>query len=226
MAEDFNHTTDFCAANNTCMLIEQPPHLYRMLFPNAVWRIVHPTRKTVYLTFDDGPIPEVTPWVLSVLNEYAVKATFFCVGENVQKYPDVYQLVIENGHRVGNHTFNHWQGWKYSPKKFLHNINRAKQFIDSPLFRPPHGHMPIYQSKNIEKAGYQIVMWDVVTRDYSKYQTPEQVLENVKRYIRDGSIIVFHDSLKAEKNLRYALPKSIEWLQAEGYEFEVIEQKI
>lgn len=204
------------------MLIEQPPHLYRILFPNAVWRIENPAQKTVYLTFDDGPIPEVTPWVLDVLNRYAVKATFFCVGDNVRKHPDIYRQVIENGHRVGNHTFNHWQGWKHSTKRFLHNTSLAKELIDSHLFRPPHGHIPTNQCKKLQDAGYRIIMWDVVTRDYSRYMSPEQVLQNVKHYTRDGSIIVFHDSLKAEKNLRYALPKAIKWLLEKGYRFELI----
>lgn len=204
------------------MLIEQPPRLYRMLFPNTVWRIENPDRKTVYLTFDDGPIPEVTPWVLDILNRYAVKATFFCVGDNVRKYPGVYRQVTANGHRTGNHTFNHWQGWKHSLRKFIHNTNRAKELIDSPLFRPPHGHLGMNQCKKLQDAGYRIIMWDVVTRDYSRFMSPEQVLQNVKHYTRDGSIIVFHDSLKAEKNLRYALPKAIEWLLEEGYTFELI----
>ena len=204
------------------MLIEQPPHLYRLFFPNAVWRIEKPEQKTIYLTFDDGPIPEVTPWVLGVLNQYAVKATFFCVGDNVRKHPNVYRQLIENGHGVGNHTFNHWQGWKHSSKHFLHNSNLAKELIDSPLFRPPHGHMWTKQSRTLYEAGYRIIMWDVVTRDYSRFMSPEQVLQNVKQYSRNGSIIVFHDSLKAEKNLRYALPKAIEWLLGEGYRFELI----
>ena len=204
------------------MLIEQPPHLYRMLFPNTVWRIEDPVRKTVYLTFDDGPIPEVTPWVLDLLDKYAIKATFFCVGDNVRKHPGVYRQVIEKGHRVGNHTFHHLQGWQHTPGKFLENADRAKELIDSPLFRPPHGHMRMNQCKKLQDAGYRIIMWDVVTRDYSRFMSPEQVLENVKRYTRNGSVMVFHDSLKAEKNLRYALPRAIEWLLEEGYSFERI----
>ncbi len=204
------------------MLIEQPPYLYRLFFPDAVWRIEKPEQKTIYLTFDDGPIPEITPWVLDVLNRYAVKATFFCVGDNVRKYPDIYRQVIENGHRVGNHTFNHLQGWQYRSKHFLHNTNLAKELIDSYLFRPPHGHMWIDQCEKLKKAGYRIIMWDVVTRDYSRFMSPYRVLQNVKHYTRNGSIIVFHDSLKAEKNLRFALPKAIEWLLEEGYKFELI----
>lgn len=204
------------------MFIEQPPLPYRLLFPNAVWRIENPLRKTVYLTFDDGPIPKITPWVLDLLNQYNIKATFFCVGDNVRKYPNIYRQVLAGGHRVGNHTFNHLQAWQHRTRYFLQNVNLAKEWIDSSLFRPPHGHMRIPQSRKLQEAGYRVVMWDVVTRDYSKFVAPEQVFGNVKRYTRNGSIIVFHDSLKAEKNLRYALPKAIEWLLKEGFEFELI----
>ncbi len=204
------------------MLIEQPPKFYRCLYPETIWRIPHPGKKTIYLTFDDGPIPEVTPWVLEVLDKYGIKATFFCVGDNVRKYPSVYRMLLDNGHRTGNHTFNHLQGWQHTSGFFLANAAKAAALIDSPLFRPPHGHMMAPQPRLLRKAGYHIIMWDVVTRDYSKYMTPEQVLENVKKYTRDGSIIVFHDSLKAEKNLRYALPRAIEWLLGQGYDFEPV----
>lgn len=205
------------------MLIEQPPILYRWLFPNALWRVKKPTKKTVYLTFDDGPIPKVTPWVLETLQNYGIKATFFCVGDNVRKHPDIYRQILQEGHKTGNHTFNHLQGWKIRTSHFLANIRQGKTLIHSKLFRPPHGHMRLTQTRAIQKSGYKIVMWDVVTRDYSKLMTPQSVLQNVQKYTRDGSIIVFHDSLKAQKNLRYALPKAIEWLLNEGYAFEVIE---
>lgn len=204
------------------MLIEQPPILYRMLFPESLWRIKVPAQKTVYLTFDDGPIPEVTPWVLDLLDSYKVKATFFCVGDNVRKHPDVYRLLLARGHKTGNHTFNHVQGWNNKTSFLLDNTAKADTLIGSSLFRPPHGHMRVPQNRAIQKAGYSVVMWDVVTRDYSRFMTPEQVLQNVKKYTRDGSIIVFHDSLKAEKNMKYALPRAIEWLQKEGYTFALI----
>ena len=204
------------------MLIEQPPHLYRLLFPEAHWRITIPGKKTVYLTFDDGPIPEVTPWVLDLLDQYDVKATFFCVGDNVRKYPELYRLLLEKGHQTGNHTFNHVQAWKSKTCFLLKNANKARELIDSPLFRPPHGHMRVPQNLALQLAGYKVVMWDVVTRDYSQYMTPDLVFDNVKNYTRDGSIIVFHDSLKAEKNLKSALPRAIEWLQQQGYSFELI----
>lgn len=204
------------------MLIEQPPLLYRTLYPKALWRKKIPFQKTVYLTFDDGPIPEVTPWVLNVLDTYNVKATFFCVGDNVRKHRCIYEEIINRGHKVGNHTFNHLQGWLTTSKKFLENTQQASRIIESQLFRPPHGHMLFPQPSLLKKKGYKIVMWDVVTRDYNTKLPPERILGNVKKFTRDGSIIVFHDSLKAEKNMTYALPLSIAWLLEEGYTFELI----
>ncbi len=203
------------------MLIEQPPFLYRMLFPGAHWRIPVEGEKAIYLTFDDGPIPEITPWVLDLLDKYDIKATFFCVGDNVRKYPDIFQMILDRGHHVGNHTFNHIQGIRKFTKRYLLNTQLASEYIQSSLFRPPHGHMRISQFFTLRKY-YKMIMWDVVTRDYSKLMTPEQVLENVKKYTRDGSIIVFHDSLKAEKNMKYALPRSIEWLKEQGYTFKLL----
>ncbi|MFZ6038264.1 MAG: polysaccharide deacetylase family protein [Bacteroidota bacterium] len=204
------------------MLIEQPPKLYRLLFHNAIWRKTIDGQKTVYLTFDDGPIPEITPWVLDLLHSYNIKATFFCVGDNVRKYPEVYQDILRRGHRVGNHTFNHVQGWKFRTGTFLANVQKASELIRSNLVRPPHGHMRLPQNGALMCSGYQVVMWDVVTRDYNKKLTPEHVLDNVKNYVRDGSVIVFHDSLKAERNLKYALPRAIDWLLSQGYCFETI----
>ncbi|MDU1905697.1 MAG: polysaccharide deacetylase family protein [Dysgonomonas sp.] len=206
------------------MLIEQPPFFYRLLFPGGHWRIPVKNEKAVYLTFDDGPIPEITPWVLELLDKYGIKATFFCVGDNVRKYPEIYNQVLEHGHQVGNHTFNHIQGIKTLSKNYIKNTDLASEHIKSTLFRPPHGHMRLPQFWALRKK-YKIVMWDVVTRDYSKRQTPEQVLKNVKQYTRNGSIIVFHDSLKAEKNMKYALPLAIEWLLEQGYVFKTIEEE-
>lgn len=204
------------------MLIEQPPKLYRLLFHNAIWRKTIDGQKTVYLTFDDGPIPEITPWVLDLLHSYNIKATFFCVGDNVRKYPEVYQDILRRGHRVGNHTFNHIQGWRFRTGTFLANVQKASELIRSNLVRPPHGHMRLPQNGALMCSGYQVVMWDVVTRDYNKKLTPEHVLDNVKNYVRDGSVIVFHDSLKAERNLKYALPRAIDWLLSQGYCFETL----
>jgi len=203
------------------MLIEQPPVLYRALYPGSHWRIPIQGEKVVYLTFDDGPIPEITPWVLELLDKYDIKATFFCVGDNVRKHPEIYKMVLERGHHIGNHTFNHIQGIRKYTKKYLLNAQLASEYIESKLFRPPHGHMRLAQFRTLKKY-YKIIMWDVVTRDYSKFLTPEKVFQNVKKYTRNGSIIVFHDSLKAETNMKYALPKSIEWLKEQGYTFKLL----
>ncbi|MDR2776163.1 MAG: polysaccharide deacetylase family protein [Tannerella sp.] len=204
------------------MLIEQPPRIYRWIFPGAFWRIPAPKglKKSVYLTFDDGPIPEMTPWILDTLDKYGIKATFFCVGENVRRYPDLYRMLLERGHRVGNHTFNHVQGIRFRSKNYIRNTAEASRYIDSNLFRPPHGHMRIPQVLRLRKL-FRIIMWDVITRDYSPHMTAKGVFNNVKRYTRNGSIIVFHDSLKAIGRIEEALPKSIEWLIKEGYEFKV-----
>lgn len=204
------------------MFIEQPPLIYRLLFPGALWRIPREEEKCVYLTFDDGPIPEVTPWVLDVLDRYGVKATFFMVGENVWRHPDVFRQVLARGHQVGNHTYNHVQGIRYWTRNYLANVRKASELIPGRLFRPPHGHMRVLQLLTLRAMGYKVVMWDVVTRDYSPHLTPQDVLQNVKQYVRNGSIIVFHDSLKAEQNMRWAMPRAIEWLINEGYSFHLI----
>ena len=201
------------------MLIEQPPLPYRLLFPEAIWRIKKLDTKTVFLTFDDGPIPEVTPWVLDTLDRYGKKATFFMVGENVARHPELYEEIKRRGHSYGNHTMHHLQGMKVSSYRYMHDITEANDLIRSSLFRPPHGLLRWRQARAI-KDRYNIVMYDLVTRDYSKKLNPEQVFANVRRYARNGSIIVFHDSLKAERNMKAVLPKAIEWLQARGYSFE------
>ena len=201
------------------MFIEQPPLLYRLLVPEAVWRLKrHKNRRVVYLTFDDGPIPEVTPWVLDLLDHYGIKATFFLVGDNVRRHPELLEEIKRRGHSWGNHTMHHLQGMKVKSRRYMRDITEADALIDSPLFRPPHGIIRWKQAKGI-KNHYNLIMYDLVTRDYSKKLTPDRVLANVKRYARNGSIIVFHDSLKAERNMKYALPLAIEWLKDNGYEF-------
>lgn len=203
------------------MWIEQPPFFYRLLFTEAIWRILHRGKRVVYLTFDDGPIPEETPWVLDVLDRYGIKATFFMVGDNVRKHPEVFEEVKRRGHSYGNHTMHHLQGMKVRAHRYMRDVAQARELIDSPLFRPPHGLIRWKQAKAL-KEHFNIVMYDLVTRDYSRKLGPERVLENVKRYARNGSIIVFHDSIKASRNMRQALPAAIEWLLEKGYEFRPI----
>ena len=203
------------------MLIEQPPLLYRILFPEAMWRIKRKKQSVVYLTFDDGPIPEVTPWVLDTLDRYGIKATFFMVGDNARRHPWLVEEIKKRGHSYGNHTMHHLQGLKVTKVRYMRDITEANNYIDSALFRPPHGLMRPSQAQAI-KNRYNIVMYDLVTRDYSYKLKGEEVLKNVKKYARNGSIIVFHDSLRAENNLKYALPRAIEWLKDNGYEFQPI----
>ena len=203
------------------MIIEQPSTWLRWLYPSAIWRMPH-SERAVYLTFDDGPIPEATPFILDTLDHYGVKATFFMVGDNVRKYPDLKQEIEQRGHRLGNHTFNHIGGFGYRSKTFLRNAYEADKLIHSHLFRPPRGWMRWTQYMRLRRK-FTIIMWDVVTRDYSRLLTAEDVVNNVKRYTRNGSIITFHDSLKSIDKLRTALPQSIEWLQSQGYEFRLFD---
>lgn len=202
------------------MIIEQPSIFLRWLYPEALWRMDR-HQKAVYLTFDDGPIPEATPFIIETLEHYGIKATFFMVGDNVRKHPQEYQLVVDHGHRIGNHTYNHISGLKYLSKNYLANTDKANDLLHTNLMRPPHGWMRWLQYRVLKKH-YTIVMWDVVTRDYSKRLTAQEVLGNVKRYTRNGSIITFHDSLKSIDKLREILPSALEWLISEGYEFKLL----
>ena len=194
------------------------PMWYRMLVPGARWRIPALKGKSIYLTFDDGPIPEVTPWVLDQLDELGIKATFFCVADNVRRYPELFEEIRRRGHMVGNHTYHHIQGIFYSTKEYMRDVYDAHELIHSRYFRPPHGHLRFSQNRELSHS-FEIVMWDVVTRDYNAELSPETIVGYVKRYARNGSIIVFHDSLKAEKNMRIAMPAAVRWLQQEGYHF-------
>ena len=203
------------------MFIEQPAKWLRWLYPNALWRMDR-NERSVYLTFDDGPIPSSTPFILDTLAEYDAKATFFMVGENVLRYHDLYNRIVEEGHQVGNHTFNHMGSLKHWALTYGINIQKANELIHTHLFRPPHGWMRWSVYWWLSRR-YQIVMWDLVTRDYSKWMTAEDVLRNVKRYARNGSIITFHDSTKSIDKLRYALPEALKWLKEQGYEFKTFE---
>ena len=199
------------------MIIEQPAAYLRWLYPKALWRMDRRER-SVYLTFDDGPIPESTPFLLDTLRHYDIKATFFMVGDNVRKYPELYDRIVAEGHLVGNHTHNHIGGFRHTVKEYMYNVEKANAYIHSRLFRPPHGWMRLAQYAWLSRK-YKVVMWDVVTRDYSKWMTADDIFNNVCRYTRPGSIITFHDSLKAIDKLRTALPRSIEWLRSQGYDF-------
>lgn len=204
------------------MLIERPPICFRLTVPGGLFRRHEPGHQhAVYLTFDDGPIPEVTPWVLDVLDRYGIKATFFMVGDNVRKHPDVYEEVVRRGHRIGNHTMHHVSGFRLTRRSYLRDVAEARQYIDSDLFRPPHGWLRPHQTWALHEQ-FRVVMFDLVTRDYSKWMRAQDVVRNVKLFARDGSVIVFHDSLKSWPRLQEALPQALEWLLEQGYEFRLL----
>jgi len=193
------------------------PQFLTRVFPGALWRIPSSVDE-VFLTFDDGPVPGVTPWVLNLLKQEEIKACFFCVGENVQRYPQVFQQILDEGHLVGNHTFNHLQGLKAPTGEYVENIKKAGQLVNSPFFRPPHGWMKRDQYKWLNRH-YQVVMWDLVSGDYRQNLSSGAVVRNVLEYVRPGSIITFHDSVKSKKNLCGALPVVIRELKQRGYRF-------
>ena len=174
--------------------------------------------RELFLTFDDGPIPEVTPWVLDTLRQYNARATFFCVGDNVRKYPEIFDMVVDAGHTVGNHTHNHLSGWSTENITYFHNIRHCARRVQSALFRPPYGKLKPSQVQFLQRH-YRIVMWDVLSGDFDKTIKPEAVYQNVIQNASPGSIIVFHDSLKAKANLEYALPRVLEHFAELGYTF-------
>lgn len=176
----------------------------------------------MWLTFDDGPIPEVTPWVLEQLAAYNARATFFCIGDNVRKHPDILKMVLDANHTVGNHTFNHWNGWKTNSESYLENTRACdaalrKHIAYKPVMRPPYGRISRKQASGIRQMGYKIIMWDVVSADFDQSIDGKTCLQNVIKNVEPGSIIVFHDSVKAFANLQYALPKTLEFLSENGY---------
>ncbi len=199
------------------------PWLIRKLFPAFVWK--QPAKeKVVYLTFDDGPHPGITPWVLAELKKYNAAATFFCVGNNVVRFPDIYQRVLADGHAVGNHTYHHLNGWKTSLLPYLEDVVKASSVIDSHLFRPPYGRIKRKQAKAlkniIKKSNVKIVMWDVLSADFDNSISPETCADNVLKNVEPGSVVVFHDSEKAFPNLKYSLPFVLENLSKAGFRFE------
>jgi peptidoglycan-N-acetylglucosamine deacetylase len=202
------------------------PGFIKRLFCNQTWSIPNKDNK-IYLTFDDGPIPEVTEWVLKVLKESNIKATFFCIGDNIRKFPHIFQKVISEGHIIGNHTCNHLNGWKTNNDDYIENVNQCFEdyklnTVNVALFRPPYGKIKPSQSIQLRKLGYKIIMWDVLSADFDQRISPEKCLQNVIKNVESGSIIVFHDSKKAAENLQYALPLAIKILKEKGFVFDVI----
>ncbi|GEQ85213.1 polysaccharide deacetylase [Patiriisocius marinistellae] len=214
-------------------LLVSPPKLIQRLFSTREWSRPN-NEKTIYLTFDDGPIPIITPWVLETLYKFNAKATFFCIGDNVNKHPSIFAEILNNGHSVGNHTQHHLNGWKTNFKNYIKDVelfentftrtiklneNNYQKTTICNLYRPPYGKMTSRQAKKIREKGYKIIMWNVLSMDYDANISEEKCLENVLKNISNGSIIVFHDSLKAEKNLRYALPKVLSFIVENNYRF-------
>ena len=182
-------------------------------------------KKVIYITFDDGPIPEVTPKVIKILAQYKAKATFFCVGENALKYPEVLKMLKDDNHVIGNHTYNHLNGWKNNAKYYSDNISKAQDVLDSPFFRPPYGKINLKALINLKKK-YKIIMWSVLTGDYNQKVSSEDCLHNALRFTKGGSIVVFHDSIKASKHLFYVLPKFLQFFSEKGFTFEVLNSDI
>jgi peptidoglycan/xylan/chitin deacetylase (PgdA/CDA1 family) len=203
--------------------------IIKRIFSNYVWSIPN-NEKKVFLTFDDGPIPEITDWVLEQLKTYHCKATFFCIGNNIEKNPDVFTKIVADGHAIGNHTFNHVKGWNTTNKTYFKEVEKCEEIIQkspivyrhSKLFRPPYGKIKPSQSIKLRKVGYKIIMWDVLSADYKQTINKEKCLENVIKNVESGSIIVFHDSIKAFSNLEYVLPKTLQFLSENGYQCEII----
>ena len=192
----------------------------RKFYSSALWRV--PTQeKKIFLTFDDGPIPGITPWVLSTLKQFNAKATFFCVGGNIEKHSEVFQQIISEGHSIGNHTYNHLNGWKTNTKEYLENISKwnSNCNYETKMFRPPYGKLSLSQY-SILKSQYSVIMWDVLSGDFDQTISEEKCLQNVLSKTREGSIVVFHDSIKAKKNLFFVLPKFLEKFSEDGYVFE------
>lgn len=207
-------------------LLYQIPTCLQRLYKGAVWRVDSPS---VFLTFDDGPIPEMTPQILAILKEKGVRATFFVVGDNVRKYPELLEQIRREGHQVGNHTFHHLPGLKTSLAEYMKDVSACDELLKqddkaqpSHLFRPPYGRMRASQKRELKNLGYEIVLWDVLTHDYNARYGAEKLLEIVKKYTRPGSIVVFHDSKKSGERMLEALPQAIDWWKQQGYELKTL----
>lgn len=209
-------------------LLVKYPVVLKWFYPDRITRIEN--SKSIYLTFDDGPVPEITPWVLDQLREYKAKATFFCIGENIKKNPEVFQQVISEGHTIGNHSFHHLNGWKTSTSKYVYDVLSTEDLLSKKypvkplpkLFRPPFGKIKNSQARKLSKEGFKIVMWDVISWDFDHNVQKETCYKNIVENASEGSLIVFHDSRKASKNLHYALPKVLKYFAEKGYEFRSI----
>lgn len=202
------------------MYLTKTPHFLQKLFPNFIWRL--PTvEKRLYLTFDDGPIPEVTPWVLDTLNTYDAKATFFCVGHNIHKHPHIFNRIKEEGHTIGNHSYNHLSGWDTDNISYFHNVRYCAGLVETKYFRPPYGRIKPKQAQFLQRH-YKIVMWDVLSGDFDPEISSEQCFQNVMQNAAEGSIVVFHDNLKSFEKLQFTLPKILEAFTQKGFSFSAI----
>lgn len=199
----------------------------KKLFHNYIWDLPN-NDKIVYITFDDGPTPKITEWTLAQLKNYNAKATFFCIGNNIEKHPEIFDKIIKENHSIGNHTFNHLKGWETTNEIYIENTLLCdselvkNNYLDCKLFRPPYGRIKKQQATALKKLGYKIIMWDVLSADFDPFITPQKCLENVLSNVKSGSIIVFHDSEKAFINLEFVLPKSLAFLKENGFRFEAI----
>ncbi|MFI3249170.1 MAG: polysaccharide deacetylase family protein [Rikenellaceae bacterium] len=198
----------------------KPPKFLRRLMPDLIWEIED--QDSLFLTFDDGPTPGITEWILSTLDKYNAKATFFLLGRNVELYPELYRQIVEAGHAVGNHTYSHQKGWNMSLERYVEDVEFANGYIESNLFRPPYAQITPSQARFLAKQ-YKLVMWDVLSRDYSNKVSPKGCLSNVTKYLAAGSVVVFHDSEKSFRNMSYALPRTLEHAQSLGLKCRKIE---
>ncbi|HIS34832.1 MAG TPA: polysaccharide deacetylase family protein [Candidatus Avirikenella pullistercoris] len=201
----------------------EPPKIVKRLFPDLIWSFSQQeVDGKVFITFDDGPTPEITPWILDTLSKFDAKATFFCLGKNVEQYPELFQMILEGGHAVGNHTYSHQKGWEMRTGRYVEDVDLADNFIHSNLFRPPYGRIKPAQARRLSER-YKLIMWDVLSRDYSQLVSPRSCLNNVVKHVKSGSIVLFHDSRKAYRNLSYTLPRTLEFLRSKGLESVKIE---
>lgn len=203
------------------MINLSPPKFFTDLFPGLTWNYPVDENK-IYLTFDDGPTEGVTPWVLDMLKKYEVKATFFCLGKKVEMHPDIYERIVAEGHRIGNHTYSHLKGWETRTGQYVQDVDLANDLVKSNLFRPPYGRIKSSQTRLLRKR-YKIIMWNLLSMDYSRWVTPKRCANIVLNNLKAGSIIVFHDSFKAEKKMKYGLVKLLDEAKNRGLEFGLIE---